>query len=157
MLYRGDCVLKEREVWSVVIDTGCLYNCVQCPYGFISDSTHSLRITCTTNLWITVRLNCVVPVLCVCVCVCERELERVCSQTQLCQLRCFNGYNQKNYMFRHLLAIVRFSSRELMVLLYILCMLPITCTHNICSGTISCLEENLTMANKCRNMSFFWL
>ena len=28
-----------------------------------------------------------------CVCVRERLLERVCSQTQLCQLRCFNDYN----------------------------------------------------------------
>jgi len=30
---------------------------------------------------------------CVCVCVCVWKLERVCSQTQLCQLRCFNDYN----------------------------------------------------------------
>ena len=49
-------------------------------------------------------------------------LERVCSQTQLCQLRCFNDYTiLDNYMFQPLLAIFRLSLREIKVLLYILC------------------------------------
>ena len=45
------------------------------------------------------------------------ELERVCSQTQLCQLRCLMTILD-NYMFRPLLAIFRLSLRELKVLLY---------------------------------------
>ena len=54
---------------------------------------------------------------CVCVCVCVKqllllELERVCSQTQLCQLRCLMTILD-NYMFRPLLAIFRLSLREL--------------------------------------------
>jgi len=69
---------------------------------------------------------------------CVWKLERVCSQTQLCQLRCFNDYNQKNYMFRHLLAIVSFSSRECMVLLYILCVLSITCTLCLTTYPLQC-------------------
>jgi hypothetical protein len=48
---------------------------------------------------------------------CVWELERVCSQTQLCQLRCLMTVLD-NYMFRPLLAIVRLSLRELKVLLY---------------------------------------
>ena len=44
-------------------------------------------------------------------------LERVCSQTQLCQLRCLMTILD-NYMFRLLLAIFRLSLRELKVLLY---------------------------------------
>ena len=44
-------------------------------------------------------------------------LERICSQTQLCQLRCLMTVLD-NYMFRPLLAIVRLSLRELKVLLY---------------------------------------
>ena len=44
------------------------------------------------------------------------ELERVCSQTQLCQLRCLMTILD-NYMFRSLLAIFRLSLRELKVLL----------------------------------------
>jgi len=45
------------------------------------------------------------------------QLERVCSQTQLCQLRCLMTILD-NYMFRPLLAIFRLSLRELNVLLY---------------------------------------
>ena len=45
------------------------------------------------------------------------ELERVCSQTQLCQLRCVMTLLDI-YMFRPLLAIFRLSLRELKVLLY---------------------------------------
>jgi len=30
--------------------------------------------------------------------------------------------------------------------------LPITCAHNMYSRTVSSLEENLTIANQCRNM-----
>ena len=45
------------------------------------------------------------------------RLERVCSQTQLCQLRCLMTILD-NYMFRPLLAIFRLSLRELTVLLY---------------------------------------
>ena len=45
------------------------------------------------------------------------ELERVCSQTQLFQLRCLMTILD-NYMFRPLLAIFRLSLRELKVLLY---------------------------------------
>ena len=74
-------------------------------------------------------------VLCVCVCVCVDfcflevffgsmssplcvwELERVCSQTQLCQLRCLMTILD-NYMFWPLLAIFRLSLRKLKVLLY---------------------------------------
>jgi len=41
------------------------------------------------------------------------------SQTQLCQLRYFNDYTR--HMFRPLLAIFGLSSRELKVLLYIVC------------------------------------
>ena len=41
----------------------------------------------------------------------------VCSQTQLCQLRCLMTILD-NYMFRPLLAIFRLSLRELKVLLY---------------------------------------
>ena len=44
----------------------------------------------------------------------HRELERVCSQTQLCQWRC-SVTILDNYMFRPLLAIFRLSSRELNV------------------------------------------
>jgi len=44
-------------------------------------------------------------------------LERVCSQTQLCQLRCLMT-TLDNYMFRPLLAIFRLSLREFKVLLY---------------------------------------
>ena len=43
-------------------------------------------------------------------------LERVCSQTQLCQLRCLMTVLD-NYMFRPLLAVFRLSLRELKVLL----------------------------------------
>jgi len=46
-----------------------------------------------------------------------RVLERVCSQTQLCQLRCLMTILD-NYMFRPLLAILRLSLRVLKVLLY---------------------------------------
>jgi hypothetical protein len=45
------------------------------------------------------------------------ELERVCSQTQLCQLRCLMTLLDI-YMFRPLLAIFRLSLRELKVLRY---------------------------------------
>ena len=45
------------------------------------------------------------------------ELERVCSQTQLCRLRCLLTILD-NYMFRPLLAIFRLSLRELKFLLY---------------------------------------
>ena len=45
------------------------------------------------------------------------ELKRVCSQTQLCQLRCLVTILD-TYMFRPLLAIFRLSLRELKVLLY---------------------------------------
>ena len=45
------------------------------------------------------------------------ELERVCSRTQLCQLRCLMTILD-NYMFRPLLAIFRLSLRELKVLLH---------------------------------------
>ena len=48
------------------------------------------------------------------------ELERLCSQTQLCQLRCLMTILD-NYMFRTLLAIFRLSLRELKVLLYNVC------------------------------------
>jgi len=48
----------------------------------------------------------------VCVCVCEYWTGYV---VKLCQLKCFND-KLENYMFRYLLAIVRFSSRELMFL-----------------------------------------
>ena len=44
----------------------------------------------------------------------------VCSQTQLCQLRCLMTILD-NYMFRPLLAIFRLSLRELKVLLYTMC------------------------------------
>ena len=44
-------------------------------------------------------------------------MERVCSQTQLCQLRCLMTILD-NYMFRPLLASFGFSLRELKVLLY---------------------------------------
>ena len=44
-------------------------------------------------------------------------MERVCSQTQLCQLRCLMTILD-NYMFRPLMAIFRLSLRELKVLLY---------------------------------------
>ena len=47
---------------------------------------------------------------------CAWEPERVCSQTQLCQLRCLMTILD-NYMFRSLLAIFRLSLRELKVLL----------------------------------------
>ena len=56
-------------------------------------------------------------------------LERVCSQTQLCQLRCLMTVLD-NYMFRPLLAIFRLSLRELEVL----------------------LKDNLKMASNGRNM-----
>ena len=49
---------------------------------------------------------------------CVWKLERVCSQTQLCRLRCLMAILD-NYMFRPILAIFRLSSRELKVLLYI--------------------------------------
>ena len=45
------------------------------------------------------------------------ELERVCSQTQLCPLRCLMTILD-NYMFRPLLAIFRLSLRKLKILLY---------------------------------------
>jgi len=45
------------------------------------------------------------------------ELERVCGQTQLCQLRCLMTILDK-YMFRPLLANFRWSLKELKVLLY---------------------------------------
>ena len=48
---------------------------------------------------------------------CTDILERVCSQTQLCQLRCLMT-KLDNYMFRPLLAIFRLSLRELKVLLH---------------------------------------
>ena len=48
------------------------------------------------------------------------QLERVCSQTQLCQLRCLMTILD-NYMFRPLLAIFRLSLRELKFLLYNVC------------------------------------
>ena len=48
------------------------------------------------------------------------KLERVCSQTQLCQLNVLMTILD-NYMFWPLLAIFRFSSRELKVILYIMC------------------------------------
>ena len=48
---------------------------------------------------------------------CVWELERVCSQTQLCQLRCLMSVLD-SYMFWPLLAIFRLSLRELKVLLY---------------------------------------
>ena len=35
--------------------------------------------------------TCVIPVVCV-------KLERVCSQTQLCQLRCFNDYTRQQHV-----------------------------------------------------------
>ena len=41
--------------------------------------------------------NCVITVLCV------WKLERVCSQTQLCQLRCFNDYTRQLQLFTTLL------------------------------------------------------
>jgi len=47
----------------------------------------------------------------------KNMLERVFSQTQLCQLRCLMTILD-NYMFRPLLAIFRSSLRELKVLLY---------------------------------------
>ena len=58
--------------------------------------------------------------------------ERLCSQTQLCQLRCLMTILD-NYMFRSLLAIFRLSLRELKVLL-------------------SSLKDNLKMASRGRNM-----
>jgi len=60
------------------------------------------------------------------------ELERVCSQTQLCRLRCLLTILD-NYMFRPLLAIFRLSLRELKFLL-------------------SSLKDNLKMASRGRNM-----
>jgi len=48
---------------------------------------------------------------------CVWELERVCSQTQLCQLRRLMTILD-NYMFRPLVAIFRLSLREFKVLLY---------------------------------------
>ena len=47
-------------------------------------------------------------------------LEMLCSQIQLFQLRCLMTILD-SYMFRPLLAIFKLSSRELKVLLYILC------------------------------------
>ena len=117
-----------------------------------------------TLLW-----KCVIPVVCV------RKLQRVRSQTQLCQLGCLMTILD-SYMFRPLLAIFRLSSRELKVLLYILCVheplgtayhhilklhyairpvhrdLCTTCTHSVYSRTLSSLEDNLKMASKGRNM-----
>ena len=46
---------------------------------------------------------------------CVWEMERVCSQTQLCQLICLMTILD-SYMFRPLLAIFRLSLRELKVL-----------------------------------------
>ena len=63
----------------------------------------------------------------------DLKLERVCSQTQLCQLRCLITILDK-YMFRPLLAIFRFCLRELKVLL------------------LSSLKGNLKMASSGRNM-----
>ena len=48
---------------------------------------------------------------------CYCKLERVCSQTQLCQLRSLMTILD-NYMFLPLLAIFRLSLRELKILLY---------------------------------------
>ena len=53
----------------------------------------------------------------ICSCDLGTLLERVCSQTQLCQLRCLMTILD-SYMFRPLLAIFRLSLRELKVLLY---------------------------------------
>ena len=65
-------------------------------------------------------------------------MERVCSQTQLCQLRCFNDCTiLDNYMFQPLLAIFRLPSRELKVL-----------TTKVLLKT----TDNLKMASRGRNM-----
>ena len=64
---------------------------------------------------------------------CVWELERVCSQTQLCQLWWLMTILD-NYMFRPLLAIFMLSLREL-------------------SRTLSSLIDNLKMASRGRNMS----
>ena len=53
----------------------------------------------------------------------------VCSQTQLCQLRCLMTILD-NYMFRPLLAIFRLSLRELKVLFDYIPFPVLTHTHN---------------------------
>ena len=61
-----------------------------------------LQFSWSQSVWwpyVVCICKCVIPVVCVrvcvCVCVCEWKLERVCSQTQLCHLRCFNDYTRQ--------------------------------------------------------------
>jgi len=64
-------------------------------------------------------------------------LESVCSQTQLCQLRCFNDYT------RQLHASATNGHPQVV---------SITCAHIIYSRTLRSLEDNLKMASMGRNM-----
>ena len=69
----------------------------------------------------------------------NERLERVCSQTQLCQLRCFNDYIRQVHVSAptgHLQVVFKRTYG------------PTT----VCSRTLSSLEDNLKMASKGRNM-----
>ena len=83
------------------------------------------------------------------------KLERVCSQTQLCQLRCLMTILD-NYMFQPILAIFRLCSRELKVLLYKVCARDVEISpsraRTLYSRTLSSLEDNLKMDSRGRNM-----
>jgi len=91
-----------------------------------------------TLLW-----KCVIPVVCV------RKLQRVRSQTQLCQLGCLMTILD-SYMFRPLLAIFRLSSRELKVLLYTLCAHVVRRSlHHMRTQYIYRVSLSLEVPNRC--------
>ena len=144
---RSRCCIRQIDSLSntyscAETDTDSTHSCVYYPLSHIM--LHHTILQRTFHFIITVKhgvlkIGSVSSPLCVC------KLERVCSQTQLCQLRCLMTILD-NYMFRPLLAIFRLSSRELKVLLYIMC------THIIYSRTLSSLKDNLKMASRGRNM-----
>jgi len=82
------------------------------------------------------------------------KLERVCSQTQLCQLRCFNDYTRQLHVSAptgHLQVVFRRTEGRIIYSVRTRD-LSITCAHIIYSRTLSSLEDNLKMASKGRNM-----
>ena len=96
-------------------------HCLKCPVN-------------TRKTW-----KCVIPVVCV-------KIGKGMQSNTTMSIKIYLMTILDNYMFRLLLAIFRLSSRELKVLLYILC------AHNIYSRTLSSLEDNLKMASRSRNM-----